>query len=110
MIHQKLIEKYTDKRLKVKKQRLFGKAPDRPHHLREIRGIPDISDHWSDATQWTLVANDRWFDVHEHINLKEAKVCLMSLRRLCRSQGNMGTRCLTISDSMVSILWLFQGA
>lgn len=109
MIHQKLMEKCTDKRLKVKKQRLFGKAPDRPHHLREIRGIPDISDHWSDATQWTLVANDRWFDVHEHINLKEAKVCLMSLRRLCRSQGNMGTRCLTISDSMVSILCFSKG-
>ena len=108
-LRSKLLDDYTDKKVKVKKQRLFGKAPDRGHHLREIRGIPDISDHWSDATQWTLVASDRWFDVQEHINLKEAKVCLMSLRRLCRSQCNMGTRCLTISDSMVSILCFSKG-
>lgn len=59
MLRQKLMDDYMAKRVKIKKQRLFGKAPDRAHHLRETRGIPDISDHWSDVTQWTLVANDR---------------------------------------------------
>ena len=33
----------------------------------------------------------------------------MAIRRLCRSKRNLGTRCLVLSDSMVSILALSKG-
>ena len=48
-------------------------------------------------------------NVKEHINIKEARVCLMSLRRLSRTTRNLGVTALTLTGNLVSVLALEKG-
>ncbi|CAK0825012.1 unnamed protein product, partial [Prorocentrum cordatum] len=66
-------------------------------------GIPALEDSWVARRRCKLVAADRWRWQDEHINLKEARVALMGLRRHCRSVKFMGTKLLSISDSQVTV-------
>ncbi|CAK0861861.1 unnamed protein product, partial [Prorocentrum cordatum] len=66
-------------------------------------GIPALEDSWVARRRYKLVAADRWRWQDEHINLKEARVALMGLRRHCRSVKFMGTKLLSISDSQVTV-------
>ena len=66
-------------------------------------GIPALEDCWVARRRYKLVAADRWRWQEEHINLKEARVALMGLRRHCRSVKFLGTKLLSISDSQVSV-------
>ncbi|CAK0831794.1 unnamed protein product [Prorocentrum cordatum] len=66
-------------------------------------GIPALGDSWVARRRYKLVAADRWRWQDEHINLKEARVALMGLRRHCRSVKFMGTKLLSISDSQVTV-------
>ena len=49
-----------------------------------------------------LVAG-RWRWEQEHINLKEARVALMFVRRACRSRRGLGHRHLVLSDNLCTI-------
>jgi hypothetical protein len=89
--------------------KLFGKPLQPERTIIEAATIPGISDRWKEPSLWDLIVAKPWHDIHEHINVKEARVCLLSLRRLCRTTSNLGKRCLTLSDSMVSILALTRG-
>ena len=48
-------------------------------------------------------------DKSEHINKKEGRVSLMGMRRHCRSRFCIGTRLLTLSDNMSSLLAFTKG-
>ena len=89
---------------KRRKKRLFGPPESTSTTMIEVHGIPPISERWSDPTRWTLISAAPWDDVQEHINVEEARVALMSLRRLCRSVRYLGTTCLTLCDNLCSVL------
>ena len=71
--------------------------------VRLDSGIPALDDCWTARRRYRLVAADRWRWQDEHINLKEARVALMGLRRHCRSVRFLGTKLLSISDSQVTV-------
>ena len=91
-------------------QRLKGPVvEDSSSTLLEVHAIPEVSSRWTNPTRWELLASGAWRDVEEHINVKEARVALMSLRRLGRSVTNMGTTCLTLCDNLCSVLMFEKG-
>ena len=94
---------------KRRKKRLFGPPESTSTTMIEVHGIPPISERWSDPTRWTLISAAPWDDVQEHINVEEARVALMSLRRLCRSVRYLGTTCLTLCDNLCSVLMCEKG-
>eukprot|EP00438_Fugacium_kawagutii_P008464 Skav230206 [mRNA] locus=scaffold2443:266117:270539:+ [translate_table: standard] len=98
-----------DNRLQQRKVRLFGRPQQQEPEQVECFHIPPISDCWKDSTKWDLISSKSWENIDEHINVKEARVVLMAIRRLCRTTSNLGSRCLILSDSMVSILALSKG-
>eukprot|EP00438_Fugacium_kawagutii_P016242 Skav225368 [mRNA] locus=scaffold476:95907:101244:- [translate_table: standard] len=105
-----LADKLADEdNLPQKKVRLFGRPVEHEPRQIEVFNIPPISDCWSDSTRWDLICSKSWDHTDEHINVKEGRVVLMAIRRLCRTSSNLGTRCLILSDSMVSILAFSKG-
>ena len=110
---KQLVATLTDRQQQLaisrKKRRLFGKPSDLDTTYIEVPGIPEVSSKWGDPTLWTLVTAKAWDRVEEHINIKEARVALMALRRLCRSVDNMDTMALTLTDSMVTAMALERG-
>ena len=58
---------------------------------------------------YRLLWAKRWRDPSEHINMKEARVALSSLKRSSRVQSLCGKRKLTISDNLPTILALRKG-
>ncbi len=110
---KQLVSTLTDRQQQLatsrKKRRLFGKPSDLDASYIEVPGIPEVSTKWGDPTLWTLVTAKAWDRVEEHINIKEARVALMALRRLCRTMDNMDTMALTLTDSMVTAMALERG-
>ena len=64
---------------------------------------------WFRQDRYRLIVARRWKYRSEHINLKEGRVSLMGLRRHARSKNSLGTRLLTISDNMSSLLAFSKG-
>ena len=95
----------------VKQKRvLFDKAGAASDmSLISVPGFPEIDLAWSVEKQWNLVAAKPWKEVEEHINIKEAKVALMGLRRLCRNTKNFGRRCLSLCDNQVAVFAFSKG-
>ena len=87
---------------------LFGEGA-KERTLIQVPGIPSVADHWSDPTTWDLIVSGAWRRPQEHINIKEARVALMSLRRACRTVRNLGTTSLTLSDNLVTVLSFERG-
>ena len=108
-LKQKSEELEQSGEIQRKRMRLFGPPLPKARVVREVAGIPRISTFWGDVTNWTLIASGPWKKMGDHINIKEARVALMAVRRLCRSVKNLGKRCLILSDSMVTILALSKG-
>ena len=108
-VEAKLRDTDTQRLLKRKKKTLFGKLEQRERSMIEARRIPPISEKWRNVQQWDLVVAKAWQNPLEHINVKEARVALMAIRRLCRTRRNLGNSCLVLSDSMVTIMALSKG-
>ena len=106
---QALKEDSVQQHISNKKMRLFG--PPRKLELTMIEepGIPEVAPIWGDPTRWDLVVAAAWTHPEEHINIREGRVCPMSLRRLCRSTHNMGKICLRLTDNMTSALCFEKG-
>ena len=92
-----------------RRDRLFGTPRTRPPTMLEVFPVPEVSNFWHDATRWDLLVSSPWQHVAEHINVKEARVCLMGLRRLCRTSVNLGKIALTLTDNLVSALVFEKG-
>lgn len=104
-----LSDKQQQRKICRRKHCLFGKPSDGDTTFIAVPGIPEVSPVWGDPTLWTLITAKAWERVEEHINIKEARVALMALRRLCRSMDNMDTMALTLTDSMVTAMALERG-
>ena len=72
-------------------------------------GIPPLPDHLVAPDRWTRIAARRWRDTSEHINVKEGRVSLMSLRHVCRQVRYHHTRFLTLSDNLSSLFAFEKG-
>ena len=71
--------------------------------------IPVVHSRWSVLERWRLLVARPWRHPEIHINIKEAKVCVMGLRRSCRTVDNMGKIVFTLSDNLVSVLCFDKG-
>ena len=98
-----------DPLFKQRRARLLGAPKEVEKTVIAGPGIPPLAGSWDDPHRWTLVTAKAWDNVKEHINFKEARVCLMGLRRLCRTVRNLGTTALTITDNLVSALAFEKG-
>ena len=94
---------------KKKRNWLFGRPQQPDRSIIQIPGFPEVSDSWSEPTQWDLVTASAWQRPEEHINIKEGRVALMSLKRLCRTTKNLGTTALTLCDNMGVVLAMERG-
>lgn len=100
----------SDSREAEKKQkRIFGKPLEPQERVLEGPGIPPVARAWEQEDRWNLVCSGPWNFPEERINIKEARVALMSLRRLCRSVHNMDTVSMTLCDNMTTILAYEKG-
>lgn len=69
----------------------------------------EVAPSWDATKRWRTCIESVWRWPTEHINVKEMRVCLMSLRRAARQPGSYNTRLLTLSDSMASTCALDEG-
>ena len=106
---KKYDEEVPKKSFYQKKTRLFGKPTEEKPSMIEVQPPPEVASLWKDATRWDLLVSAPWRYVDEHINLKEARVCLMGLRRLCRTRRNLGCLALSLTDNLVSALVFEKG-
>ena len=95
--------------LRSRTKRLTGPRMPAKTRIVEASAIPKISSAWSNEQRWTLVVARRWDKPEEHINLKEARVALMGLRRLTRTVKNLGARALSLCDNMSAVLAFEKG-
>lgn len=80
-----------------------------PQYVEVPSRCRPLRKEWFEAPRYQLLVARRWKYKHEHINLKEARVCLMGLRRHCRLSSCINTRLLSLSDNMVSVLCFEKG-
>lgn len=106
---ERLEEEENTPLFKSKRDRLLGPVSKSLPTLLEVHPIPEVSSRWTDPTRWKLLSCGPWRLTDEHINVKEARVALMGLRRLCRSVSNMGTTCLSLCDNMCATLMFEKG-
>ena len=95
--------------LEHKRKQLFGAAKTAEPTIMEADLHPPVHDSWHNPQRWDLIQAAPWRDPAEHINPKEARVCVMGLRRWARSSSNLGKVVFTLSDSLVSVLALEKG-
>ena len=100
---------YQDLLFRQRRSRLLGGHEPSATSCIHGPGIPPLLDSWCTQDRWTLVTAKAWENVKEHINFKEARVCLMGLRRLCRTARNLGTTAMSITDNLVSALAFEKG-
>ena len=85
---------------------LHRRQPLRHRHQRRLvdvpSAIPAISKCWDDRDRWRTLLEGEWKFPEEHINVKEARVALLALRRASRLRSVLGHRMLTFSDNLVT--------
>ena len=96
-------------RLRQQQCQLFGPPKSVEPTLMEAIRHPPVSSCWHTPGRWTLIQAAPWKDQNEHINPKEARVCLMGLRRWSRSSTHFGKIVFSMSDNMVSVLAFEKG-
>ncbi|CAK0906294.1 unnamed protein product, partial [Prorocentrum cordatum] len=98
-----------------------GAGPGRRRRRRTARGaapreevegfeaIPVVGACWDNKRRWHTLVEGFWHWRQEHINVKEARVCLMGLRRSLRTRRGCHRRLLTLSDNLVSAVVFDRG-
>lgn len=71
--------------------------------------VEPLDDFFTERGNFKLLWSRRWRRVEEHINVKECRVAVSALRRMCRVRELMGHRKLTISDNMATVSALSKG-
>eukprot|EP00438_Fugacium_kawagutii_P017101 Skav204591 [mRNA] locus=scaffold672:132020:137458:- [translate_table: standard] len=71
--------------------------------------VKPVSNHLVDPSSYKLLWARKWKNPSEHINLKEARVLLSSLKRSCRVASLFGHRKVSLSDNLVSVLSFEKG-
>ena len=71
--------------------------------------VEPVDPFFADPSNFRLLWARRWRDVSEHINQKECRVAVSSLRRASRVREIMGCRKLTLSDNLATVSCLSKG-
>ena len=65
--------------------------------------VPPVPETFADTSNFKSLWSRRWENSAEHINLKEARVALSSLKRTVRVQKLASCKKVTLSDNLVAI-------
>ena len=89
------------------------RLPQRPR-VREVEvpsglSAPPLPSEWLDPSRYRLVASRRWRWGSEHINVKEARAAVSSLRHAARQGACFGHRIICLCDSLVALGALEKG-
>ena len=110
---EQLSERYRavvgTKHFEAKRKSIFGRDTQPEKSMIEGPSITPVSASMLDPSRWDLLISAAWKDPSEHINVKEARVCLMALRRACRTKANLGKILLVLTDNLVSALVFERG-
>ncbi len=71
--------------------------------------VQPLDPFFGEKKNFKLLWARRWKRVDEHINVKEARVALSSLKRCCRIQEVQGHRKLTLSDNLSAVCAFSKG-
>eukprot|EP00969_Alexandrium_andersonii_P197201 8712423-Alexandrium_andersonii.AAC.1 len=69
---------------------------------------PPPGSAWRVAERWHMLFHGTW-EHEEHNNVLEARAAGMVVRRLLRARGNLGSKVLVFTDSMVTLGVLCRG-
>ena len=96
-----------------KKQVHMNRDAHLPSHGTVVIDVPSLCESldpaWKKISRYKLIVARAWKYKTEHINLKEARVCLLGLRRQCRTLSGLRKRLLTISDNLSCVLAFNKG-
>ena len=87
----------------------FRAAPSKRIDVDIPSLVEPLDNFFADTNNFRLLWARRWKNVDEHINIKECRVALSSLRRSCRVRDLMSHRKLTVSDNMATVSALSKG-
>ena len=79
-----------------------------PDKVESPTALPAPAGRWDTRDRWRTIIESEW-DWNEHINVKEARVCLMGLRRALRTSRGCNRRLLTFTDNLVSAFVFDRG-
>lgn len=68
-----------------------------------------LSRRWFEKRRWTTLYEKAWVHPSEHINTKEGRVALQSLRRVARDRRSIGRTAFYFGDNLVTILAFEKG-
>lgn len=71
--------------------------------------VEPLDDFFADQKNFKLLWSRRWKDPSEHINIKECRVAVSSLKRASRVREGLGHKKLTLSDNLASVSALSKG-
>ena len=71
--------------------------------------VEPLHPFFCEESHFRLLWARRWKHLGEHISIKEARVCLSSLKRTCRVASLFGCRKLTISDNLPAVCGFSKG-
>ena len=71
--------------------------------------IEPVDQFFAEPSNFRLLWARRWKDPEEHINVKECRVAISSLRRACRVREILGCRKLSLSDNLATVSALSKG-
>ena len=71
--------------------------------------VPPVPQTMCDRRRYTLLWRKKWRSTDWHINIKEAAVCLSSLRRTARSTSLHGKIKVTLTDNLASLFGFERG-
>lgn len=71
--------------------------------------VPPIPEGIVSSSKFDLLWSRRWRNPDEHINVKEGRVILSSLKRTCRVGALFGGRKVTLSDNLSAVMAFSKG-
>ena len=71
--------------------------------------VPPIPDELCDKRRYSLLWRKKWRSTATHINVKESRVCLSSLKRAARCVSLHGKVKLTLTDNLAGLCALERG-
>ena len=71
--------------------------------------VAPLDDFFANEANYRVLWARRWRNTEEHINIKECRVALSSLRRASRVAALFGLRKLTLSDNLATVCALSKG-
>ncbi|CAE7502120.1 unnamed protein product [Symbiodinium sp. KB8] len=82
---------------------------EQSHVYMEDDSFDEVPFHLMKPDAWSTAKMGLWGDSSEHITLKEGRAFVLSMRRLCRDQGQRGKRCCMFVDNLALAMCISKG-